>query len=245
MAITLKEWLDTEIKEVKDKSIKWLSEFYFHRCELRPVYIDHSRFFSPADGVIMDVHQSIAADKPFIEAKGTTLTLQELMKDETLKGDFLVVSIFMTFYNDHHNYIPYSGGRKYRELPSLNTYNRPMLAVEKDLLNEVINPEFQEEYLRANAREVSEIFAPRLGQNYYVVRIGDYDVDVFLNYLQKNGAERTSYLQNNFIGKIICGSQCILAIPHGSNKGKFQLRSEATKGNVVKAGLDALVDVFF
>lgn len=243
MAITLKEWIDNEVSLIIDKPVRWLSEYNFHRCEIRPNLVDSTKFFTPTEGVIMDAHASIAADAPFIEAKGTTLTLKELLGDQNLKGNFMVVSIFMTFYNDHHNYIPYPGTRKFKNIPSITTFNKPMLAVEKDLLNLVINPEFQEDYLRNNAREISTFYAPKICQNYYLARIGDYDVNVFLNYKQPNGEKSFHYQQNEMFGKIVYGSQCVLAIPLGNSRYQFTLHDNVKRGNVVKTGMDALVNV--
>jgi len=247
MVQTLEEWLATDVARVKDKNTQWLSEYYFHRVEARATYVDNQYFFTPCDGVIMDVHESIEADKPFIEAKGTKLTLRDLMADETLEGKFLVVSTFMTFYSQHENFIPFTGNRTYQELPPLSTYNKPMLAVEKDILNGVINPAFQEDYLRKNGREISEIFSAKLNQEYFVVRIGDYDVDCMINYKQSDGEESTPYNQNDRFGKISYGSQTILIIPQYETEGacKFKLRSEAKVSNYVKCKKTALVEVIY
>ena len=225
---------------------KWLSEYYFNRVESRPTMIDHKYMFSPADGVIMYATESISASEPLVEAKGKFLSLQDIMDDETLEGKFLVVSIFMTFYSQHENMIPFSGVRTYEELPPLTTYNKPMLAVEQELLKGVINPEFQEGYLRVNGREISEIVSPKLGQEYFLVRIGDYDVDTMINYSQPSGEEGTPYLQNDRFGKIAYGSQCILIVPQYEDGAcSFKLRPEATVGMYVKTKLDALVEVIY
>lgn len=248
MAKSLQEWLDQDVAKVENRSTKWLSEYFFHRVEARPTPIDHKYFFTPADGVIMDVHESIEADKPFIEAKGTKLTLQDLMQDETVEGKFLIVSIFMTFYSQHENFIPFTGNRTYVELPPLSTYNKPMLAVEKDLLKGVINPEFQEEYLRKNGREISEIYSSKIGQEYFLIRLGDYDVDCMINYRQPDGEESCPYLQNDRFGKISYGSQSILAIPiYEEEEGfcQFKLRPEAKVGNYVKCKEDPIVEVIY
>ena len=54
---TLEDWIGGEVAKVKNRSIKWLSEYYFHRQESRPRYIDNNVFFTPADGVIMDARE--------------------------------------------------------------------------------------------------------------------------------------------------------------------------------------------
>lgn len=247
MAQKLKEWLETEVAAVSHKGTKWLSEMYFHRQEARPTPIDNQYFFTPADGVILGSYENIGADEQLIQVKGVNFTLKDLMQDETLEGKFLVVSIFMTFYSQHINYIPFTGNRVYEELPSLTTFNRPMLKVEQDLLNGLINPEFQEEYLRKNAREVSEIWSHKIDQEYFIVRVADYDVDTFTNIKQFDGLESMPYNQNDKIGSIIYGSQCVLVIPQYDGEGtcKFTLRPEAEVGNYVKCKIDPLVKVTY
>lgn len=240
---TLEKWLEEEVSKVKNRSVKWLSEFYFHRQESRPRYIDNSLFFTPADGVIMDAREKVNAEDNIIEVKGCNFTLKELFQDNSLEGDFLIVSIFMTFYSQHLNYLPYSGNRQYTELPSVSSYNKPMLAVEKEILKGVINPAFQEDYLRKNNREISEVFAPRLDQEYFIVRIGDYDVDTMVNFGQSDGSASKPTLQNTCFGKIQYGSQCILAIPLYEGGVKFKLRPESNISNVVKCRRTPLVEV--
>lgn len=240
---SLEDWLETEVSKVKNRSIKWLSESYFHRQESRARYINNNVFYTPADGVIMDAREKVNAKDNIIEVKGCNFTLRELFQDNTLEGDFLIVSVFMTFYSQHLNYIPYSGMRTYEELPSISSYNKPMLAVEKALLNGVVNPAFQEEYLRKNNREISEIYSPKLDQEYFIVRIGDYDVDTILNFKQKDGMSSTACTQNDAFGKIQYGSQSILVIPLYEGGLKFKLRKEAKISNVVKCRRTPLVDI--
>lgn len=240
---SLEEWLNDEVSLVKNRSIKWLSEFYFHRQENRPRFIDNNTFFTPADGVIMDAREKVNAKDNLIEVKGCNFTLQELFQDDTLEGDFLIVSVFMTFYSQHINYMPYSGMRTYSELLPLSSYNKPMLAVEKELLNGVVNPAFQEEYLRKNNREISECYSSKLDNEFYIIRIGDYDVDTMINFCQKDGEIPTAITQNTAFGKIQYGSQCILAIPLYEGGIKFKLRPEAKIGNAVKCRRTPLVTV--
>jgi len=167
--------------------------------------------------------------------------------DSELEGKFCVVSIFLSFFNQHEQYIPFSGVRIYEETLPISTFNKPMLKVEKDLLKGILNPEFQEDYLRKNGREVSEIYAYNLGQKYYIVRIGDYDVDCLINYQQHNGLQSMSFLQNDRFGKISYGSACLLVIPIYDEPGfcQFKLRPEAQVGMVVKCKQDAIIDIVY
>lgn len=240
---TLESWLENEVSQVKNRSVRWLSEMYFHRKEMRATFVDNSYFFTPADGVITNINEKIDAHAPLVEVKGVKFSLADLFQDENLKGDWLVITIFMTFYNDHHNYIPYAGNRTYEELPPMQTYNLPMLAMEKALLKGVVNPEFEGNYLKKNSREISTIYSSNLDLEYNLIRIGDYDVDVILNFSQPDGFKTKYYTQNECIGKIQYGSSTVLAIPLREGGLKMKLRPEAKVGNVVKGKRTPLVQV--
>lgn len=240
---TLEEWLNNEVAQVKNHSVRYLSEMYFHRKELRATPIDNSYFFTPADGVITNVHSKIDAKAPLLEVKGVNLSLADLLQDDTIQGDYLTIIIFMTFYSDHHNHIPYSGNRTWEDLPCLQTYNLPMLAMEKALMKGVVNPEFEGNYLKKNARRVSTIYSPTIDTTYNVVQIGDYDVDTIVDFQQIDGYKPMHFTQNQNFGKIQYGSSTVLAIPLRENHIKFELRKEAQVGNYVKCKRTPLVKV--
>ena len=61
------------------------------------------------------------------------------MGDDEYNKPSLVIGIFMSFYDVHINRIPYGGVLTYKHLEPIESTNRPMLAVEKDILNKVIN----------------------------------------------------------------------------------------------------------
>lgn len=245
MAKELKKWIEEDVNTHKKQGMRYLSEQFFHRCPSRPNYIDNRYMFSPADGTILGAFENIDANESLIQVKGVNFTLKDLMQEPELEGKFLVVSIFMSFYDVHLNNIPFAGNRTYEELPPLSTFNKPMLQIEQDLLQGIINPEFQEDYLRKNSREISTIFAPKLGQEYMLVRVGDYDVDVMVNFKQHDGTESTAYQQNEYFGKIQYGSQTILIIEQKEGEGncKFKLRPEAKVGMHVEQKIDALVEI--
>lgn len=247
MAKELKKWVEEDVQSHKKQGMRYLSEQFFHRVPSRPNYIDSRYMFSPADGTILGAFENIDADESLIQVKGVNFTLKDLMQDPDLKGKFLVVSIFMSFYDVHLNNIPFAGNRTYEELPPLSTFNKPMLQIEKNLLDGIINPEFQEDYLRKNSREISTIFAPKLGQEYYLVRVGDYDVDVMVNFKQPDGEESHAYLQNEYFGKIQYGSQTLLIVEQkeGEEYCKFKLTSESKVGMHVEQKLDKLVQVIY
>lgn len=240
---TLDSWIENEVSQVKERSVRWLSEFYFHRKESRANYIDSSYFFTPADGVITNVNAEIDAKDPLVEVKGSKFSLCDLLQDEYTSGKWLVITVFMTFFSDHHNYIPYSGNRLWEDLPSLQTYNLPMLAMEKSILKGVVNPEFEGDYLKKNARRVSSIYSPTLDLEYKVIQIADYDVDTIVDYFQTDGDKSMYFNQGANFGKIQYGSSCVLAIPLIKGKNKVYLRPEAKVGNVVKCRRTPLVKI--
>lgn len=243
----LKEWIEEEVNPAKKKGLRYLSEQYFHRIENRSLTIDNKYFFSPADGVILGAFENIKAEESIIQVKGVHLSLRDIMQDEFLEGNYLIVSIFMSFYDQHANYIPYSGYRTYQEVGPLESLNKPMLKIEQDLLNSVVNPEFQEEYLRKNGREISTINAPKLGQDYYVIRVGDYDVDTFTNVSHSDGSESMAVQQNQRFGSITYGSQCIFAIEQTEDPQlpKYFLRKGIEVGVHVKCREDIIAEIEF
>lgn len=240
---SLEEWLEKDISKVKKRGTRWLSEYFFPRNETRATKINNNVFYSPVDGVVMFAKDKINATENIIEVKGCNYNLQDLFEDPDLQGDFLVVSIFLTFYNQHQTFAPYSGMRIYEELPSLSTYNKPMLAVEKDILNGVINPAAQEEYLKKNARQIDTYYNSRLQNEFYVCSIADLDVDCIVNYHQKDGLISTPTLQGKRVSYITYGSQAFLVIPLYPGGVKFKVRKECEVSNVVKAKISPIVDV--
>ena len=53
MAKTLQEWIKTDVAKAEKMSIGQLSNQFFFRDPIRPNYIDHEHFYSPADGTIL------------------------------------------------------------------------------------------------------------------------------------------------------------------------------------------------
>ena len=133
MAQKLEDWLDTEVEELCKLPVGDLSNTFFFRDPMRPNYIDYQHFYSPADGVIL--YQKIIEDvkDPIVEIKGRNYTLPEVIGDKNYNKPSLVIGIFMTFYDVHINRIPYSGVLNFKPLDPIESVNKPMLAVEKDI----------------------------------------------------------------------------------------------------------------
>jgi len=236
MAKTLKEWLYTDIKEHLDKPVRWLSEQYFFRDPERPVYSDSQYFFAPADGIILYSH-TVLPDQPIIDIKGKAYTLQDAMRDNSYNKESLVIGIFMTFYDVHINRIPYAGNLSYTELDTIGSYNRPMLEVEKGLLNNIQPYTQNAHYLFHNQRVLNRIFSIDLAQAYYVLQIADYDVDAITPFKLK---QNQSVYQNQRFSQIRYGSQVDLIIPMSK---KYHFEALRKTGEHVEAGVDPLVQV--
>jgi len=237
MAKTLKEWLATDVAKAEKMGVGKLSNEYFFRDPARPTYVDHEYFFSPADGTI--IYQKIVdPTEPIVEIKGINYTLQEVVGDPTYNKRSLVIGIFMSFFDVHINRIPYSGILRCERKDPIESTNLPMLALEKDILNKVINPNNME-YLKNNERMINTIYSPSLDYTYKVVQIADEDVDVISHFTQE---QNESYSQNDRFSLIRWGSQCDLVLPL-DNRYDFELCLEDHLH--VEAGLDKLVRISF
>jgi phosphatidylserine decarboxylase len=236
MAKTLQQWLKTEVRPFQDKSVAWLSQFHFFRDPIRPTYSDTSYFFSPADGVIL-YQREVDADEAIVEIKGRPYSLQHALRDSDYKSRSLVIGIFMTFFDVHVNRVPYPGQLSYKELDPIDTFNHPMLDVEKNIFDELRIPAESLEYLHHNQRMVNKIFSSELGQSYYVLQIADYDVDCVTPFdLKQNQAAA----QGERFSMIRYGSQVDLIVPLSS---RFDFTILQQTGCHVEAGLDPLIKV--
>lgn len=236
MAKTLREWLDIDVAEVRDKPMRWLSEQYFFRDPSRPIFSDASYFFPPADGIVLYVRE-VEPSECIVEIKGRSFTLREAMRDETYDHKSLVIGIFMTFYDVHINRVPYAGHLCYRELDTIDTYNYPMIEVEKDLLDEVTPYTRNAGYLFNNQRVINRIYSLDLKQHYYVLQVADYDVDSITPFKLK---QNQPFAQNQRFSQIRYGSQVDLIIPLSEHLKFVPLLNP---GMHVEAAIDPLVRI--
>ena len=72
MAKSLTEWVETDVKRVKDQPLKWLSEDHFFRDPNRPMYSDNGYLFSPADGIII-YQQRVQPTECLVEIKANPI----------------------------------------------------------------------------------------------------------------------------------------------------------------------------
>jgi phosphatidylserine decarboxylase len=236
MAKTLQDWLETDVQPLEDKSVSWLSQFHFFRDPIRPTYSDLSYFFSPADGVII-YQKEVFPDEAIVEIKGKPYSLKDALRDQDFKPKCLVIGIFMTFFDVHVNRIPYPGQLSYKELDPIDTYNHPMLDVEKDILQELRLPQESLGYLHHNQRMVNRIYSSELGQPYYILQIADYDVDCITPFdLKQNQAAA----QGERFSQVRYGSQVDLIVPLSS---RFDFTTLRETSNHVEAGVDPLIKI--
>ncbi len=238
MAEKLEDWLNGEVAELSKLPVGELSNTFFFRDPLRPTYIDNEHFYSPADGTIL-YQKIILPGAPccenIIEIKGKNYTLQDVMGDKDYNKPSLVIGIFMSFYDVHINRIPYSGTIKYNRLEPIESTNKPMLAVEKDILNKVINPNNMD-YLKYNERVLNTIYNSSLDYTYHIVQIADEDVNVIAPFKQQGDL----CTQNERFSLIRWGSQVDLVLPIDS-RYQFELLLKETMH--VNAGLDKLIKI--
>jgi phosphatidylserine decarboxylase len=234
MAEKLEDWLNGEVAELSKMSVGELSNNFFFRDPIRPTYIDNKHFYSPADGTILYQKMVLPGDQ-VLEIKGIDYTLQDVMGDKDYNQPSLVIGIFMSFYDVHINRIPYSGIIKYNRLEPIESTNKPMLAVEKDILNKVINPNNMD-YLKYNERVLNTIYNSSLDYTYHIVQIADEDVNVIAPFKQQGDL----CTQNERFSLIRWGSQVDLVLPL-DKRYTFDLLLDETMH--INAGLDKLIKI--
>jgi phosphatidylserine decarboxylase len=236
MAKTLQEWLKTEVQPYRDKSISWVSQFHFFRDPVRPTYSDLSYFFSPADGIIL-YQREVRPDEAIVNIKGKDYSLRDALREPRFDVSCLVIGVFMTFFDVHINRIPYPGQLSYRQLDAIDTFNHPMLDVEKHIFEALRIPAESLGYLHHNQRMVNRIYATELGFSYYVLQIADYDVDCITPFDLKQNMQ---VAQGERFSMIRYGSQVDLIVPLSS---RFKFRPLQKVGAHVEAGMDTLIKI--
>jgi phosphatidylserine decarboxylase len=143
----------------------------------------------------------------------------------------------MTFYDVHVNRVPYPGRLSYRELDPIDTYNHPMLEVEREILEDLRVSTDSLEYLHHNQRVVNRIYSVQLGATYHVLQIADYDVDCITPFSLR---QNEPYDQGERFSQIRYGSQVDLIVPLGPRYDLFTVQST---GDHVEGGVDPVIEV--
>ena len=234
MSKTLKDWIEQDVAPVRDKPVSWLSQHYFFRDPSRPLVSDSSYFFAPADGIIL-YQKVVEPGDPLVEIKGRLYSLRDAIRDNDYDKPSLVIGIFMTFFDVHVNRIPYRGRLSYRQLDPIDSYNYPMLDVEKAILDELRIDVEGAHYLHNNERMLNTIVSPEIQLAYQLLQIADYDVDCIAPFelKQNRPVEQTApFSQVRF------GSQVDLVLPLAPHLEYVTTQEE---GVHVEAGIDTLV----
>ena len=236
MAKSLREWVETDVAPVRDRSLAWLSQHHFFRDPSRPTFSDTSFFFSPADGIIL-YQKTVMPDEPILDIKGKSYSLRDAMRDGHYDRPSLVIGVFMTFYDVHVNRIPFPGRLSYKLLDPIGTHNHPMLAVEDDLVEALRISLHGAQYLHVNQRVLNRVDSVRLGQPYYILQIADYDVDSITPFELKQGQPCE---QGCRFSQIRYGSQVDLIVPLSPD---WDFVPTQETGTHVEAGIDTLLEV--
>jgi phosphatidylserine decarboxylase len=240
MAKNLEEWIEGDVRSLKEKGLRWLSEEYFFRDPVRPMISDPNYFFAPADGILLYL-ETVKPEDPIVEIKGKAYSLRDAMRDPAYSYPSMVASIFMTFFDVHVNRIPVAGRLCYRELEAIHTYNYPMLAVEKSVVQDLCINLDQASYLHSNQRMLNKIYSSELGQHYYVLQIADYDVDAITPFHLK---QNRPFAQNQRFSQIRYGSQVDLIVPLIPGSGvELHFVPHLKPGMHVEAGVDPLIQI--
>jgi phosphatidylserine decarboxylase len=234
MAKTVQQWVETEVRPALERPQTWLCQNYFFRDPGRPETSDPGFFLSPADGILL-YQKVVDPDECVLDIKGMTYSARDALRDPSYDRRSVVIGIFMTFYDVHVNRIPYPGRLSYRMVEAIDSLNRPMLDMEKALLEQLrVSPETAG-YLRHNQRMVNRIDAPALGLSYFVLQIADYDVNSIMPFeLRQNRPVH----QGRRFSQIRYGSQVDLIVPL-SDRCDFEFVQPT--GVHVEAGIDPLL----
>ena len=144
-----------------------------------------------------------------------------------------VVSIFLTFYDVHIIRMPINGVVKRLKLPPYFVENRPMLSLEKDIMNSKFSSVRKEliSCFAYNERVLYSINDPLKEGNMFMLLTADYDIDTILPFTSQIQALK----QNQRLASIRYGSMVTCIVPKQWNC-KF-----VCKENIhIEAGIDAL-----
>src|SRR5205809_5251781 len=159
------------------------------------------------------------------------------MRDPHYDAQSLVIGIFMTFFDVHINRIPYPGRLSYREADPIDTYNHPMLEVEKSILHDLHISTDSMEYLQHNQRVLNRIYSVDLAQPYYLLQIADQDIDRITPFVLR---QNQLLAQGQRFSQVRYGSQVDLMVPLSSGLA-FELVQAA--GDQVEAGIEPTLEL--
>ena len=240
---TIKEWLNTpEISELRKKPLHEIIEVGFHRESILPIFVNKELLFSPANGVILYAKKVNSQDE-LVMVHGTPVKLIDLIRkegmDKIYDDEFIVIGIFMTFYDVHTNYMPSSGYIMFQKLQELKIDNISMTKVEMEIINNVehLDPDNME-YLFYNERMLNTVFDNNINQEYYIIQIADAEVGAIIPF-----HEQDHYVEQGWpFSAVRFGSQVDLIVPLKRGK-EYEIMVEDKIGWHVEAVRDPLVRI--
>lgn len=238
MAEPLDDWIKSHVSKFKGIEVQKIYNELFFREENRPIFYDPDAFYSGADGVII-YQKKVKKNQKILDVKGKKYTVCDILMDETLEDkNYYVVGVFMTLYDVHINRMPTDGLLSYELLDSIETYNMPMIFMEKGLFNNDLNYKTQDHnYLFNNERMCNEVLYMKKGIRYYAVQIADSDVNTITHYTSDNP---DNFSQGERFSFIRWGSQFDIIIPEHP---KYDFQFVQKEMMHVKAGIDKLIKI--
>ena len=233
---TISEWLNQpDIKEIKNQPPRKLLRDSLNRDPHRPIYYDPDYFLSPADGVILYAN-IVKPNEKVIEVKGENYTVESLVREE-VEEPCIVIGIFMSCLDVHINRMPTDGFIRYTPLDSLKVMNLSMRSIENAILDEMGIDNNYLNYALYNERVRNKILCPILKQEYYIMQIADFEVDVIAHFAKYN----EFYTQGERFAVVRLGSQVDLIIPMINKKVKYHFLGKVHYH--VGAGIDRLIRI--
>ena len=205
---TIAEWKATDVAELLKIPQAHRDSHEFYRQPFVPLHADPRSMFSPAYGCLIGCTHVKNADEKILQAKGVKTSIRELTRMDNFEGGAWVASVFMSQYDIHSNTMPYAGNLSYQQLPCLSTLNKPMLDTEKHLLDGIVCD--CGDYQHENQRMLNTVYNANLDYTFYIVQLGDYDVDVITPF---NVEQNVNYTQTQKFSFIRLGSECDLILP--------------------------------
>jgi phosphatidylserine decarboxylase len=238
MAESIEEWIESHVKKYQSVDVKKMYNHLFFRDEYRPIYYDPMAFYSGADGVII-YQQVVKPGQKLLEVKGKKYTVGDILMDKELPNkNYWVIGVFMTLYDVHLNRMPTDGLLRYELLDSIESYNMPMIFMEKGLFANDLNYKTQDHnYLFNNERMCNEVLYMKKGIKYYAVQIADMDVNTITHFSQDNP---DNFSQGERFSFIRWGSQFDIIVPEHP-KYKFEFVQKPMFH--VKAGVDKVLKI--
>ena len=232
-----KQWLKTDevVKMREVNSIGRNMTVDFFRDPIRSIDYNPEIFLAFADGVVLYAMKDVEPDY-FLEIKGKDFTLPTMLCDDKYSEKSVVVGIFMTSYDVHVNRVPCNAiYLEDRKTNFIFTHCISMLIVEHDLMHLFDFEKKDLEYMVANERKVSVFYSPLIKGIFYLVQIGDKDIDVIQNWGVGNFKT-----QGDRFGAIRWGSQVDLVIPM---RKEYKYELLVKKMDHVEAGIDPVVRI--